>query len=330
MKIDIAYLVANRESSPLLSAVVMFTSHLKFRWAIGLAIASAVLMTIFWYLNPAHGPVSQLALPIASLMGAIIAISLRQLIPQSESKGRDSVMLERKIEKQTKELRQTKQAAIFGLAKLAESRDNDTGEHLERIGEYVRILATELATTNPNINERFISDLSLASSLHDVGKVGIPDSILLKPGRLTPEQREVMKLHTNIGGECLDAILERGGKNRFMKFASDIAYSHHERWDGDGYPRQLAGEAIPLVARIVSVADVYDALTSKRPYKKAMGHIESKAVILLGSGSQFDPEVVAAFARHEKEFELISRKQQTLSDEDSKSDIQRRQELATS
>ena len=231
--------------------------------------------------------------------------------------------LEKKVSNNARELVRTKNAVIFGLAKLAESRDNDTGEHLDRIRSYVTILAEEIALRESEIDEEFIHNLALASSLHDIGKVGIPDSILLKPGRLSPEERGIMELHTLIGGECLDAIHARLGENAFMHIARQVAYYHHERWDGTGYPHSLKQDEIPLVARIVAVADVYDALTSKRPYKKAMSHLESKAIIVAGSGKHFDPEIVDAFLRHEDKFEEISRHQQFVSDDDATSSFQR-------
>ena len=192
--------------------------------------------------------------------------------------------LERQLTERERQIVRTQNAVIFGLAKLAESRDNDTGEHLDRIRSYVMILSEDLRARIDGVDDEFVSTIALASSLHDVGKVGIPDSILLKPGRLSKEEREVMELHTLIGGECLEAIQSRlGDDNVFMQIAKQIAYYHHERWDGKGYPHGLSGEDIPLVARIVAVADVYDALTSKRPYKKPLSHLESKGIILAGS-----------------------------------------------
>ena len=230
-------------------------------------------------------------------------------------------VLKKQVSQRETELLRTQNAVIFGLAKLAESRDNDTGHHLERIRCYVTILAKDLATNSSELDEAWVHNLGLASSLHDIGKVGIPDSILLKPGRLTPEEREVMELHALIGGECLEAIQSRLGSNVFMHTAKQVAYYHHERWDGKGYPHGLVNVEIPLVARIVAVADVYDALTSKRPYKQPMSHLESRAIILSGSGTQFDPEVVDAFLRHEEEFEAISRNQIQLSDDEVRSDF---------
>jgi response regulator RpfG family c-di-GMP phosphodiesterase len=245
---------------------------------------------------------------------------LNRITDRVESQNAD---MEKEIIERGIRISQTQNAVIFGLAKLAESRDNDTGEHLDRIRSYVLLLAKDLQAKMPKLQEKdFVHNLALASSLHDVGKVGIPDSILLKPGRLTKAEREVMELHTLIGGECLEAIQSRLGENNpFMSLATQIAFYHHERWDGQGYPHGLAKEKIPLAARIVAVADVYDALTSKRPYKDPLSHLESKGIILSGSGSQFDPEVVAAFLRHEDQFESISRGQQMLSDDDVRSDF---------
>ena len=250
-------------------------------------------------------------------LGMFISILNRQQVnSQIVEQG-----LKKEVSQRERELVQTQNAVIFGLAKLAESRDNDTGEHLDRISAYVTILSEDLSNFVPEIDEPFIHNLSLASSLHDIGKVGIPDSILLKPGRLTPEEREVMELHALIGGECLEAIQARLGNNSvFMHTAKQVAYYHHERWDGGGYPHGLSENEIPLVARIVAVADVYDALTSKRPYKNPMSHLESKAIILAGSGTHFDPEIVSSFLRHEDKFESISRKQQELTDVDVKNE----------
>ncbi len=223
----------------------------------------------------------------------------------------------------TQEVSRTQTAIIYGLAKLSESRDTDTGDHLDRIQNYVAILAKDLSSQHPQLTEKAIENLSLASSLHDIGKVGIPDSILLKPGKLSQGERNVMQYHTVIGGECLEAIQTRLGNNQFLDMARDIAWSHHECWDGSGYPHQLSGTTIPLVARIVAVADVYDALTSKRPYKRAKSHSESSQILLQGKGTKFDPNVIDAFIRHESEFESISRKQQTIADEDCVSGLER-------
>lgn len=196
---------------------------------------------------------------------------------------------------------ETRHAATFALAKLAESRDPETGQHLERIRAYSWILARELATVDDRIDPAFIENIYLTSPLHDIGKVGVPDSVLLKPDSLTDREFEIMKTHTTVGASTLDATLQQYPEVTYFQMARDIAHAHHERFDGHGYPRGLAGEKIPLCARIVGVADVYDALTSKRVYKEILEHEVAKALILQERGAQFDPAVVDAFERAEDE-----------------------------
>lgn len=200
-------------------------------------------------------------------------------------------------------------ATILALAKLAEHRDPETGAHLERVQCYCRLLAETLATAPAYadvVTRGYIHSMVQSSPLHDIGKVGIPDDILLKPGRLTPDEFEIMKRHTIIGGDTIRALIEQGRRQQFLQMGMDIAYSHHEKFNGTGYPRGLAGEAIPLPARILAVADVYDALTSKRVYKPAMPHAEAAAIIKADSGKHFDPDLVAAFVQQEAEFERLS------------------------
>lgn len=194
---------------------------------------------------------------------------------------------------------------IFGLAKLAEYRDSDTGSHLERISAYCQLLCVPLREKYPEIDGAWVDRLTLASSMHDIGKVGIPDAVLLKPGRLDEAERKVIERHPDLGYRALDAILRRGGGDLLLEMSADIAACHHERWDGKGYPNQLAGDRIPLAARIVSVADVYDALTSERVYKPAMPHEKAAQLLREGIGTQFDPQVVAAFDRMEKNFRSV-------------------------
>jgi putative two-component system response regulator len=187
---------------------------------------------------------------------------------------------------------------IFSLAKLAESRDQETGKHLERIREYSRAIASELMTWKKFeniIDAQFVELIYLTSPLHDVGKVGIPDSVLLKPGKLTLEEFEIMKRHTLIGGETLHASAQAHPEASFLAMALDIALKHHEKWDGSGYPFGLSGEEIPLSARIVAIADVYDALTTKRVYKPAFVHEVATDIIRQSSGKHFDPDMVTAF-----------------------------------
>lgn len=211
--------------------------------------------------------------------------------------------LEQRVRERTTQVTRTQEVAIFSLAKLSESRDTETGAHLERMRSYARETVTELAGSPAHadvVTEDFVVGLYLSSPLHDIGKVGIPDYILLKPGKLTPEEFDIMKVHSLIGGDTLKAADEEAGGNSFLAMGRDIAYWHHERWDGKGYPHGLAGTDIPLSARIVSVSDVYDALTSKRPYKEPFSHEQSKAIIVEGRGSQFDPDVVDAFLAREE------------------------------
>lgn len=192
---------------------------------------------------------------------------------------------------------------IFGLAKLADYRDTDTGKHLERICRFSEILALELRETFPEITRPWIDLLKLASSMHDIGKVGIADSILLKPGIFTPEERRIMELHPLIGADTLVAIRKRVGDDDLLNMGIQITLSHHERWDGKGYPYNLSGEQIPLSARVVALADMYDALTSKRVYKAAMTHTKAREIILQNRGTHFDARIVDAFERVQAEFD---------------------------
>jgi len=210
--------------------------------------------------------------------------------------------LDMKVGERTRSLVRTRNAVIYGLAKLAESRHSDTGQHLERIRSYVTILATELAKTNSDIDHRYVADLAVASSLHDIGKVGIPDGVLLKPGELTPTERQAMELHTVLGSECLSAIQTQLEEDDFLELAQQIAASHHDQWDGSGYPHGLQGKQIPLGARIVALADVYDALTTARPYKDPVAHSETREWIASRYGTHFDPAVVEAFVAREQDF----------------------------
>ncbi len=211
---------------------------------------------------------------------------------------------------------QSHELVIFALAKLAESRDSETGAHLERIREYCRVLTEQLGQ-NPKyrgqIDGEFTRLMYLSSPLHDIGKVGIPDSVLLKPGRLTKDEYEVMKRHAQIGGETLDAAVASHRGAGFLSIASEIAWTHHEKFDGTGYPRGLKGTDIPLCGRIVAVADFYDALTTQRVYKEAYSADFAKSVIVEGCGKHFDPDVVQAFLECEPEFQKVLAR---MSDED--------------
>jgi cyclic di-GMP phosphodiesterase len=195
--------------------------------------------------------------------------------------------------------------AVFTLAKVAQSRDHETGVHLTRLREYAQILARELSVQGPYcrlIDDSFLDDLYRSSPLHDIGKVGIPDSILLKPGRFTDEEFEIMKRHTVLGGNILHEAVMQSQGGGFLTMAAIIAQYHHERWDGSGYSARLAGHEIPLPARIVAVADVFDALTSERPYKEAWSTDQTREMIISQSGSHFDPAIVEAFERTYDQF----------------------------
>lgn len=200
---------------------------------------------------------------------------------------------------------ETRDVAIFAMAKLAESRDSDTGAHLERVRGYCRVLAKDLAALprfQHEVDEEFVRLIYLTSPLHDIGKVGIPDCVLLKPGRLSDREFEIMKTHALLGARTLDAALLAFPGVKFLEMAREIAATHHERWDGSGYPGGLAGAAIPLSGRIMALADVYDALTSRRVYKAAFTHEIARAMILRDAGGHFDPDIVEAFVRTEEQF----------------------------
>jgi putative two-component system response regulator len=203
---------------------------------------------------------------------------------------------------------ETRDVAIFAMAKLAESRDPETGAHLERVRGYSRLLAQQMAAMEKfrdHVAGEYIPLIYQTSPLHDIGKVGIPDGVLLKPGRLSDREFEIMKTHTTIGAQTLEAALRQFPGVKFLEMARDIALSHHERFDGTGYPAGLKGEQIPLCGRIVALADVYDALTSKRVYKGAFTHDIAKSMLLQESGSHFDPAIVEAFIQAEADFVTI-------------------------
>ncbi len=220
--------------------------------------------------------------------------------------------LEEKIAARTKRIEEVTSIAIASLAKLTESRDPETGAHLERIQAYSHILISEVRQEekfkshvteyNSDITDRYVKELAQSSILHDIGKVGIPDSILLKPGRLTPEERKIMETHSVIGGDALKKAHQQIGGESFLSLAQQIAYSHHEKYNGTGYPKGLKGEDIPLSARIVCIADIYDALRSKRPYKEPMSHETAMEIMKVEMAGAFDPVIFGAFERISDKF----------------------------
>jgi putative two-component system response regulator len=200
---------------------------------------------------------------------------------------------------------QTCHLTIFAMAKLAESRDSETGAHLERVRTYCQLLAQQLCS-NPEIAKSleagFAQMIYMTSPLHDIGKVAIPDHVLLKPGRLSDREFEIMKTHTTLGAQTLESAVKAHPEATFLRMARDIALTHHERWDGSGYPNGLKGEAIPMCGRLVALADVYDALTSKRVYKDAFSHDIAREIIIKDANTHFSPQIVKAFLAVEQAF----------------------------
>ncbi|MEW6265437.1 MAG: HD domain-containing phosphohydrolase [Thermodesulfobacteriota bacterium] len=218
--------------------------------------------------------------------------------------------LEELVKEQVEEISASQVSTIFALSKLAESRDKETGKHLERVRAYCKILAEKIGRENPYnrvIDAAFIHDIFNASPLHDIGKVATPDQVLLKSGKLTPEEFEIMKRHSPVGATTMEAVRDVYPKNAFINMGISIARSHHERWDGEGYPDGLKGEEIPVAARIMAIADVYDALRSKRCYKGSFSREQSRELMANGRGTQFDPGVVMAFLALEEDFDRVGR-----------------------
>jgi putative two-component system response regulator len=217
--------------------------------------------------------------------------------------------LGRQVAEQVQATTASQFATIYALATLLETRDLDTGHHIERVQSLTRVLAEQMRRQGlhpDQITPAFVDDLEQAAALHDIGKVGTPDAVLLKPAALTSGEFEEMKQHCMLGARTLTTVLKRHPESQFLQMGADVARSHHERWDGQGYPEGLAGEAIPLVARIVAVADFYDAMTSTRVYRAALAHQEACALIRRASGSHFDPVVVGAFEAVEEESRRIA------------------------
>ena len=212
--------------------------------------------------------------------------------------------------KRTEELRISQEVTMVALASLAETRDNETGNHIMRTQHYVRVLALHLRhhpRFSAALDDELIERLFEAAPLHDIGKVGIPDRILLKPGRLDADEFAIMKTHTTLGRNAIATALQRVGVQvPLLETAQEIALSHQEKWDGSGYPEGLAGEVIPLSARLMAVADVYDALISRRVYKKAMAHEQAAAIIVAGRNQHFDPDIADAFVALQAEFQQIA------------------------
>ncbi|SDS31113.1 response regulator [Pseudomonas oryzae] len=221
-----------------------------------------------------------------------------------------SEFLEREVQKRVREVLEVQDITIEMMASLAETRDNETGNHIRRTQNYVRALARHLQK-HPRF-AGFLSDANIqllfkTAPMHDIGKIGIPDSILLKPGRLDAQEFHVMQSHASLGGEAIARAERLAGREvPFLRIAREIAQSHHEKWDGTGYPQGLGGDDIPISARLMALADVYDALISSRVYKTAMSHDEAVKIICAGKGSHFDPDMVDAFLELQDVFRAIA------------------------
>lgn len=247
----------------------------------------------------------------ASITRARINVHLENMAAKEFLKSKADY-LEEEVKKRIKELLSVQDITILTLASLAETRDTDTGNHLKRTQHYIKILALALKE-HPKFKEYLSEDeietLFRTAPLHDIGKVGIADKILLKPGILSDAEFEIMKTHTVLGKEAIEhAEEEAGAEADFLKRAKEIAYCHHENYDGSGYPLGLRGEDIPVSARLMALADVYDALTSRRIYKEAMAHDKAVAIIKEESGFKFDPDIVDALLKSEDKFFEISKK----------------------
>lgn len=220
-----------------------------------------------------------------------------------------TLYLEQIIAEKTDTIMELQQAIVFTVTDLIERRDGSTGGHVTRTQAYVKVLLDAFSSRpsyqaqHPGYSKGIIIK---ASQLHDVGKIGIPDHILLKPGRLTDEEFHIMKNHVNIGVEALNSSLHMTREKEFLGCAINLAQSHHEKWNGSGYPRGLVGREIPLLGRIMAIADVYDALTSERPYKEPFPHEKAVQIVLEESGRHFDPELVEVFLEVQDKFQAIS------------------------
>jgi putative two-component system response regulator len=234
--------------------------------------------------------------------------------------------LESEVARRTREISAIQDVTIQAMASLAETRDSDTGNHIRRTQFYVKALTTKLKN-HPRFNA-FLTDTMIemiykSAPLHDIGKVGIPDRILLKPGRFEPAEFEIMKTHTTLGRDAIQAAENTLGlKVEFLSIAKEIAYGHQEKWDGSGYPEGLSGESIPVSARVMALADVYDALISRRVYKEGMSHEKAIGIITEGRGTHFDPDMVDAFLDIQDEILDIAHK---YADSDSDLDVKRKQ-----
>lgn len=264
----------------------------------GLVLAGLLATAAAWLAASRNRLLGQCAAQAAALQEAQDALAAHK--KQLDSEG----------VRRTTEMEAIKDATILALAGLAETRDSTTGAHIRRTQLYIKILAEaarEDPTLAPDLTGETITLLFKTAPLHDIGKVGIPDRILFKPGPLTEEEFAIMKQHTTLGGQAIsEAQKLLGVTNGFLHLAQEIATTHHERWDGTGYPAGLRGEEIPLAGRLMAIADVYDALRSRRVYKGPMTHEEATAIILRDSGRHFDPRLATIFGAIHEDFRRVA------------------------
>ncbi|RYE59950.1 MAG: HD domain-containing protein [Hyphomicrobiales bacterium] len=235
-------------------------------------------------------------------------LRILQRIANSAAVAMTNVALLEELVTSREEAIRAKDAIIFAMASLAEVRDNETGNHLHRTQHYVRALAEAARSTFPDhLNDTTIELIFKSAPLHDIGKIGVPDKILLKPGKLDPEEFEIMRGHAELGRRAIDAAEKQLGTSTFLAVAKEIAHTHHEKWNGSGYPQGLVGTAIPLSGRLMAIADVYDALVSGRAYKEPIPHAKAVRIIAAERGKHFDPALVDVFLKAAPKFEGILR-----------------------
>ena len=255
-----------------------------------------------------HGAVDYITKPIRH-RALLVRVRL-QLELQQHRKQLEAIVRERtsKLNAAYNKLKAREEITLNMLARATDMRDHDTGDHIDRTTEFTRVIIEHIVQ-NPRpgyaLTREVADDIIRSSKLHDVGKIALPDSILLKPGRLTAEEYSLVKQHSQHGETFLSEFV-RKMDDSFLDTARDISFAHHEKWDGSGYPRNIRGDNIPLSARIVAIADVYDALTSVRPYKPSLTHEQATEIVLESSGSHFDPYLVSIFRQHEQEFDRIA------------------------
>lgn len=257
-----------------------------------------------------YGAVDFISKPIAPPTVEVRIKTQLSLLQARKELEQQNQKLEHKVRERTREIELIQDAAIYSLSMLAEARDQDTGEHIQRTQNFVKALAQKLQQ-HPKfksfLNDKTIEELYKSAPLHDIGKIAVPDHILKKPGKLTAEERVEMQKHTVYGGNAIRDAEKRSGSSSFLRFAREIAYSHQEKWDGSGYPEGLKGEQIPVSARLMAIADVYDALVNKRVYKPAYSHQDAVDYIIQQKGRHFDPDMVDAFIQIKSEFKKITR-----------------------